>query len=260
MIDSQIFRLPFLVAVIVFITAIPVCSFAQGELDNQNKIYYNNESTRCIIVKNNGIGAGWRYAERLDGFKKKLYEIELTNLKDPKEKKQSSSNFAAGSRYIYGKLNSCFLLRGGMGLQTTYFEKKDKGGIDIKGFYTGGISLAFLKPVYFKYIIGDSSVTTRFNPDPNYQIDGTASFLTGISKTKISPGAYVKYGVNFDYSKREEIIKSVEVGVCIDVFLLKVPILDNGNNNQIIPSMYLIYRWGKIVNDYLKKQEQNGAN
>ena len=49
---------------------------------------------------------------------------------------------------MYGKLNYLFVLRPGIGIQNVINSKPYWGGVEIRYFYYGGLSLGFTKPVY----------------------------------------------------------------------------------------------------------------
>ena len=109
-----------ILAVIVLFGAISL--YAQGELNEQQKVFFRNERSFAILLNTDGIGVSYRGAKRIDYRNKRLFEIEAGTLKHPKEYKLSNPYTQAGN-YIFGKLNSTFYLRGGIGHQHELFQK-----------------------------------------------------------------------------------------------------------------------------------------
>lgn len=232
-----------------------VCSslaFAQGELDDQDKIFYRNEKTYAFLLNSNGIGGNYRYAKRIDAFRKTLYEIEFNYLKHPKEAKISTYN---NRNIVYGKLNAAYTLKGAIGFQNEMFQKRDQGGISIRFFYNFGPSLAILKPIYYEYIINDEVVYDVFQLHTSPNIIGKAPFVYGIENLKVQPGIFGKIGYTFEYSKLDDVFHALELGLAFDAYIGKVPIMETEPNkllfvlpdDQFYLTLFLSYRFGKVI-------------
>jgi hypothetical protein len=251
---------------LVYIPFVLLCSliFAQGEIDDQEKIFYRNERTFAAFLTSTGIGGNFRYAKRITAFKKTLYEIDLVNIKHPKEVKMSTSSTTLASRsFVYGKLNHFYNLRAGIGLQKEIFQKFDKGGISIRYFYNLGPTLGIKKPIYYYIyqISADGQITgqkiEKFDitqhVDP--RIMSRASYFNGIGEISFTPGLYGKVGFTFEFGKYDEILHAIEAGVILDAFLKKIPIMAIENNKQVFFSMFLSYRFGKIIDSRFKSKK-----
>jgi hypothetical protein len=252
-----------LIAVILFfcpVFILPV--FAQGEIDDENKIFYRNEQTYSVNLSSNGLGAGFRYARRMDAFKKTLYEVEFAQIKHQKEIKITfSSSSQLGGSFVYGKLNAFGTLRGGIGLQKELFRKQDKGGISIRYFYLFGPSIGFVKPVYYDIytIVTDpdgnqTEVTSRMRFEPHIlnNIERKAPFYVGLDETSIVPGAYGKFGFTFEFSKKDMAFNAIETGVLLDAFIKKIPIMANEHNTWYFPAFFISYRFGRVIDSQFK--------
>ena len=235
-------------------------TLAQGEIDDEGKIFIRNERTLAILLNSNGWGGNFRYGKRLDAYRKRIYEIDFVGIKHPKEIKIRNSNYIIENqkRYVFGKLNSFFNIRAGIGSQKEIISKFDKGGIAIRYFYSLGTSLGILKPVYYEIIdstvrIGDEYRMyigiTKFSSSIHSAGDiyGKASFFEGIDETTFVPGLFVKFGFSFEYSKTDEIIRAIEAGAVLDAFAKKILIMDTEENNQFFISLFISYRFGKII-------------
>lgn len=240
--------------ILIFLIIQTVALFSQGEIDEQDKIFYRNERTYAFLLNSNGFGGSYRYAKRINGFRKTLYEAEINYLKHPKEKRVTLSY--SNRSIIYGKLNSVLNIKGAIGNQKEIFQKRDLGGISIRRFYNFGFSVAFLKPVYFEFYddVEGTAFYDKFN-EHNIFI-GRAPYTMGINELSVSPGAYAKFGYSFEYSRVDVIFHALEVGVALDAYVLPIRIMDTVSENVIFllpenhffPTLFISYRFGKVIN------------
>ena len=257
----------------VYITA-TILSFLFIKVHSQEiksdipKVFYKNEKTLGLNLNSNGWGIGYRFGDRINYFEKRIYELDFSIIKHPKEIK-SSSTFISSESFVFGKLNSVFDLRLGYGKQNEMFSKRDPGSVAVRFFYSVGASAAFLKPIYYEvlYPLNDSVYGVqeeKFNPDihTSGDISGKASFFTGFDEIKVVPGAYFKTGFNFEFSQSETIIHALEAGVMIQAYLSSLEIMAVDDNQQFYFTLFISYRFGKIVNaqeissEYLKKRRK----
>jgi hypothetical protein len=227
--------------------------YAQGELNEQQKVFFRNERSFGILLNTDGIGISYREAKRIDYRNKLLLEIDAGTLRDQKEYKQSSP-YTQGGSYVFGKLNSTFYLRAGLGHQHELFKKADLGGIAVRYFYTAGPVLAIYKPIYYKvlYIVtaGEYDVKEeKFDASIAIPQDiySKASFTKGLDETKVMPGLYAKAGFNFEYSKEDKIIHAIELGGQVNAFPVKIPIMAVAPNKAVFFSLFVSYRFGVIL-------------
>ena len=231
------------------------------------KIFYRNEKTVAINLFTNGWGLGYRYGNRINYFEKRNYEIDFSVIKHSKEIK-SSSAFLVSESFVFGKLNSVFDLRFGYGKQNEIYGKGDKGSVAVRYFYSIGPSVAFLKPIYYEiYPVNDTTYVVKeekFNPGihTSGDIRGKASFFTGFSEIKLVPGAFLKTGINFEFSQSETRIHALEAGIMLQAYLNSLEIMAVNDNQQFFFTLFVSCRFGKIVNaqeiseDYLKKRKK----
>jgi hypothetical protein len=228
--------------------------FGQGEIDDQDKIFYRNERTYAFLLNSNGFGGNFRYAKRIDAFQKTLYEVEINVLKHPKEQKVLS---LYEHRYIYGKLNSVYTLKGSVGYQNEMYRKRDLGGISIRYFGDIGPTLAFLKPVYYQYIdiYGNLSYDKFQNHKTVYDFVGKGPWSMGLDEISLSPGLYSKIGFSFEYSRIDAIFHALEVGVGLEAYLKKISIMDTAPDkilfllpdDHFFVTLFISYRFGKVI-------------
>lgn len=249
----------FLRYIILTVILVSATLFAEGQsislgdtAVNDPKILLRKEKSGFVMLHTSGLGAGYRSGKHITGYKKRSFEIELTGMKHPKEIKSINPYFDNAKSYIYGKENYLVILRGGIGRQKVINSKPYWGGVELRYFYFGGISMGFLKPVYL-YILYETpspSIYTykieRYDPYKHNgdNIFGRAPFFQGFGKIKPLPGLYFKAGLNFEYGAYDETIKAIECGVTVDAYPKPAPIMAFNTNKSIFLSLYLSFHFG----------------
>lgn len=227
--------------------------FAQGELDQQQKVFFRNEKSFGILLNTDGLGISYRGARRIDFRNKNLLEIDAGTLRLIKEYKQASQ-IVQGSSFVFGKLNTTIFIRGGFGQQHEIYKKADLGGIAIRYFYSAGPVLAVYKPIYYRIVHFTTGneyeiVTKKFDAtiaSPT-EIYSKAGFSKGLDEIKALPGLYAKAGFNFEYSKEDKVIHAIELGGQINAFPKKLPIMYGSFNKSLFFSLFVSYRFGVIL-------------
>ena len=227
--------------------------YGQGELNEQQKVFFRNEKSFAILLNTDGAGISYRAAKRIDFRNKNLLEIDAGYPKLVKEYRQSSL-YTQGS-YIFGKLNTTFYVRAGLGHQHELFKKADLGGIAVRYFYSAGPVLVIYKPIYYRVLhllTGNEYeiIEEKFDPasiaSPQ-DIYSKASFTKGLNETKVMPGLYAKAGFNFEYSKLDKVIHAIEIGAQLNAFPVKIPIMSGSDNKALFFSLFISYRFGIIL-------------
>lgn len=229
--------------------------FSQGELDDGTSILFQNESSYAINIYSSGWGVDYRAGKWINAFKKRIITGGLIIYKDHKEYKENPRS-PYFPKYVFGKENNFFSLRGGFGYQQEVYSKFDKGGIAIKYYYQGGPSIGLLKPIYYNRIISYNPVTYRydtesqiFNKDNIHSpldILSRDSFFKGINETKLRMGLFVEVGASFEFSRDDKKMNALQAGLILEVFHKTVPIMAIERPNWFFLSLFASYRFGKI--------------
>lgn len=226
----------------------------QGDLNEQQKVFFRNEKSFGIQLNTDGIGFSYRTAKRTDYLNKNIIEYEFGTLKHPKEYKLNNP-YTQGSSFVFGKLNFPMYFRASLGRQHELYKKADLGGVAIRYFYSGGPVLVLYKPIYYKviypvslneYLIREEKFNSSIAVPQ--EIWGRASFTKGISETKVLPGIYAKTGFNFEYSKEDKVIHAIEIGATLSAYWKEIPIMASSDNQSIFFSLFVSYRFGIVVN------------
>lgn len=227
----------------------------QSSSNIDNNILYRKERTGYIMAHTSGFGLGYRSGKHKTYLRTFMWEIEGLNIKHSKEIKIASF-YENSKNFVYGKLNNLYVIRGGVGQQHVLNGKPYWGGVEVRLFYFGGLSLGITKPVYL-YIVkyneqtGESFLELeRFDPQQHYigYIYGRGPFIKGFDGLGIYPGLYAKAGLSFEYAAKNQFVKTLECGVFVDGFYKNVPVMAYQNSQFLFSSLYISLHFGKRKN------------
>lgn len=225
--------------------------WAQGTVFEEARTIYKRESTFGVQIHTTGWGLSYRYGFYTSGFSKNIIEADFIGKKHPKEIKTFSSLFDNSNGYVYGKLNSILVLRGGVGRNVVFISKQSVRGIDISYITSIGLSLVYAKPSFLEIINIDedgliSSEIEKYNPEEHTQGDiiGGASYFRGFFSGKFYPGFYAKAGLNFESSFLANKINALEVGAVLDIYPKRIPIMANELNRFYFFNLYVSLTFG----------------
>ena len=213
--------------------------------EEEGVITYRKSFLGGLKLTTDGYG-GFIEIGRAQSIRKSLlFQFDISERKHPKEEKQFNQNNAAGP-YIYGKINYFYPVKLGVQLQYLLGNKGNKNGVSISANAGGGVSLALLRPYLLNYKtigfkgLADDSARFLFE-DP---ISGP-NLGTGFNKLKVTPGAYAKGGLRFDYGKYNELISAVEVGLITEYYTKAIPQMVFSKENKLFFSAYVSIIFGK---------------
>ncbi len=218
-----------------------------------DNVLFRKEMNGALIIHTNGWGLEYRIGRNRSIFNKMMLEFDLLEYKHSKEIKSINPFYTNTRSYIYGKLNTIYMLRAGFGEQKMLNRKPYSGGVELRLFYTGGLSVAFAKPVYLNIMEWD---TTEYRPkinvekyDPNEHfpdnIYGRASFLRGFNELKPYPGAYAKVALGIEFGTINQNTKVAEVGAVVDFYAKAIPIMATQSPEQFFLTLYISFGIGK---------------
>lgn len=233
----------------------------EGYDSTENLILYQKQRTFGVVLHNLGLGVQYRTGKRITYFKTRMWEIEFVSMKSYKQVKVLNPYFTNSRRYVYGKLNDAFFLRGGMVWKKLLNRKPYWGGVELRWIYGGGVSLGIAKPYYlyvlYFYEVGDGYYTydiktERFDPSSQSWDDiyGRAPFTVGLSEITLHPGIYLKTSLNFEFGVQSTKIKALEIGGAIDIAPMGLSIMADNTNQIFFPTLFLNFSFGKRFNKY----------
>lgn len=223
-------------------------ALASGQDPN---VLYRNEGAVNIFAHSRGFGLSYMRAKHITGTRKKILEIQALNMYHPKEIKVST-NTDNSKKFKYGKLNNIFLVRAGVGYQTTLFKKADRKSVEIRTAYFLGGNITFAKPYYvLVYRQGPDGKnyqeSVKYDPDRLTvdSISGKGPLIDGLSGLKVYPGFYAKANLSFEYAPYSNKVKAIETGVILDYYPNALPIMAHNPKENFIITLYVGFTFGK---------------
>ena len=225
-------------------------------------ILYQEERAFDLQLHTNGIAIGYNVGEIRKYYLTRYYHLGLGVIKHPKEYRQAV-NFQGGnlllkssSAFAYGKQNNLIVARAGIGEKRYFSEKSKRKGVAVGISYEGGVSLGILKPYYLNVNrvepSGRGSIVAEKYTEQNAdlfldvnRIYGSASFFKGIDEITIQPGLHAKFGAHFSLGAFDEYVRALEVGVMVDAYFRRVPIMIVENNLPFFLNGYATIQIGK---------------
>jgi hypothetical protein len=227
--------------------------FAGDEEGSKLNVLYRNDASGKIYANTRGLGVSYRRGKHITGKTRSFYEIDFQNLKHPKEIKVSGTA-ESRKRFVYGKINSVFLLRGGVGMQNVIFQKADEKAVEVRVQYSIGPTLGLAKPYYVQVYRSPSvnnaqsqTEDVRFNED-NFTQDsviGKGAFSKGLAETVVYPGISGKFNLSFEYAPYTNFIRAIETGVTVDYFPKALPIMARNPGENIIITLHVGFVFGR---------------
>lgn len=229
-------------------------------------VVYKKEWNMDLRLHTNGAALALNLGRSNSYYETKYYHFELGYLRDPRETKQNKNvtvNFGETSQgFTFGKQNSVIMLRAGWGKKVYWSEKTKRKGAVVGYSYEYGPALALLKPAYLRlvYRVQQDGVdvfelrTEKFSEENedvflNYDdIFGGAGFFTGFNEMSFVPGLQAKGGLHFSIGAYDKSVKALEVGLMLDVFPKKIPILvetESVSNKPYFINLYLNLQFGR---------------
>lgn len=238
---------------ILFVLLCSVMVFSQMPSKPELHVGYRKDWSGGFTLHSSGWGLNVSRGKFKTYKRSNMLSFDLATMKHPKEYRVLNTFDEDSKSYVYGKLNSFFMIRAGYGYRHMLYEKLRPKGIDIFFKFIAGPTIGFAKPVYLKVIKLDANghiidiVDEAYDPEIHneYNIYGNASYFKGVGNTKIHPGAFVKAGLTFEYSSNSDGIKALEVGATLDAFPRKVPIMAKIENKFIFFNLYASILFGK---------------
>lgn len=224
--------------------------------EEEGVIAYRKHNVFGGKLTNDGWGLFYEHARAQSIKKALLFQLDFSERKHVKEKKQTNPYFPA-SPFIFGKINYFYPLKLGVQQQILFGNKSNKNGVAVTGNFGGGLSLGLLRPYYLeiddttsgnrraiKYDSADSSIFVS-----GEKLAGLGVSSAGLSKgwgdIKVKPGAYAKAAMRFDYGRYNEMVNAIEVGVTAEYYFNKIPQLIYTKEKSLFFNVYFALMFGR---------------
>ncbi|MBK9464911.1 MAG: hypothetical protein IPN56_09005 [Chitinophagaceae bacterium] len=184
--------------------------------------------------------------------KTNTYRLDFTEIKHQKEEKSQSAGLIFSNPYIYGKINHFYQATLGFGQQYILGQKGNKNGVAVSAIFNGGLALGLLRPYYVDAIdpISGETKTIRYSKADSSlflgpSIIGGGGFGKGWNEIKMKPGGFVKTAMRFDYGRFNEVVSGIEVGLSIEFYGSKIPIMVDQKDKQMFFQGYISILFGR---------------
>lgn len=182
-----------------------------------------------------------------------LFQLEIAERKHAKEEKENKIN-SPSAPVIFGKMNFFYPVKLGVQQQFLLGNKSNKNGVSVTGNVGGGLTLGLLRP--YELQITDTAGVQRWvkydSPDSLLWVNGFLdprssgpNLGKGWDGLKMTPGAYAKAALRFDYGAYNEMINAVEVGITGEFYSKKIPQLLYNKQRQFFFNAYFTVMFGK---------------
>ncbi|MEO7924545.1 MAG: hypothetical protein ABIR30_12765 [Chitinophagaceae bacterium] len=215
-------------------------------------LVYRKQSVFGVQGRTNGYGIFYELGRMQTNRKTTIYRIDLTEIKHAKEEKSSNAGFFFGNPFIYGKINNFYQLSLGFGQQYILGQKGNKNGVAVTAVYSGGLALGLLKPYYLEVEdpLGGDNKIIKYSEDTKAvflgpTIIGAGGFGKGWNELKIKPGGFAKTALRFDYGRFNEVVSGIEVGLSLEFYGSKIPIMAEQKDKQMFFQGYIALLFGR---------------
>lgn len=250
----------FVILVLLSITSVFAQSIEKTS-DDQLGTRLVKDGSFGFRLNTNGWSLFGTYSKVVSADKYRFYQVELTELRHPKEVRQSSELLStripqSPRPFVYGKQNNFFALNFSVGNRVIIGEKAVRSGVEVNFIYQGGPTLGLTKPYYLDVFRDGSDL---FNPVETIKyteerrddfldlsnIYGASGFTRGLGELRFYPGVHGKAGLHFDWANYSEFVTALEVGLAANVFLRNVPIMIDTVNRPYFIYLFLGIQFGK---------------
>jgi hypothetical protein len=222
---------------------------------------YEHETSYGILQHTKGFGASLQFTKHKTADKYRLLDFNFYSVKHPKEIRLPNRDQVSSRSFVYGKLNSLFVLKANYGARRILADRLAQNTVRINLNYSFGPVLGILKPVYYdvKVLVRDPNpnnpdgriskeIPFRFDEEENSYMQmntvGYANFGYGIGESTFMFGANAKTSVSFEWGREDNKFYSLETGLMVDAFPKDVPIFAYINNDQVFVNLFFALSYG----------------
>lgn len=260
-----------LVLIFALLVVLLPTGYAQKEenpkLAAQKDFLYHKQFDGGMKLSSTGLNFFLQY-----GIIKNIYVTHLFTLEyewhiDYRDKKTKAVPYytSTGRDYYFGVQNRFHVIRFSYGFERALADKAEQKGVRVSWVGFAGGALGLVKPYYLnirypgtdgqpvdiysqRYSAANAAYFTSQSQDPTqlYAIDEAAPIWRGLNQMSPVLGGFARTGLNFDFGKREALVKALEAGVTLDVFYKKIPIyINDASNHFMFVGFYLSFDMGK---------------
>ncbi len=232
------------------------------KIKNSDSEELSKEISFDVKVHTSGFGFAFNYGLIRSAKKTDMFTVGIVTMKHPREIKQSFDVFPgplsnSPKAFIYGKQNSFYGMHFGYGGKRYFSQKAKRRGVAVGYNFSGGPAIGFVKPYHLDLIrftedMNDFEIVSEPYTEENANlflnigtIYGASGFIYGFGKMKFAFGAHAKSGLHFDWGVYNNFVKALDVGIMIEGYHRKIPIMLTEDNKFLFVNLYLTLQLGK---------------
>ena len=171
-----------------------------------------------------------------------FWEISFSEIKHEKQTKLQGTSGAfpdlgMPTPYVFGKINNLYTFQIGYGKENLILPAVMEGNISVSFRYSGGFSVAMLKPYYLKLINVDYNNNTATLEQQKYNhadstlflnsgdILGSSAWGKGLGEITYVPGLYAQTAFAIIPGKNKAFIQVVTLGVNAALYTHNLPLM-----------------------------------
>ena len=218
--------------------------------EEEGNLSFRKQSIFGLQLRTNGYGVFFEMGRRKSERFTNIYVAEITEIKNSKEDKLGAQNFF-GNSYVFGKINNFYQFKLGFGEQYIFGQKGNKNGVAIIGSLQAGFDMGFLKPYYLQVFDSTGEIQSiSYEQDSaafldRGSINGAAGITKGWNGVKLKPGLYIKAALRFDFGRYNEMVQALEIGMSIEGFGSKIPIMLYNDPKQLFFQGHIAFAFGR---------------
>ncbi|PRY86581.1 hypothetical protein [Mongoliibacter ruber] len=190
-------------------------------------------------------GFSFKYGMRIDDTNFQFFGLDLANVKNPKEVRNTT---VLGNSFIFGKSNYLYSIRPYYGRERILFKKAPQQGVQVSVLGAVGPSIGVIAPYFIEYTVNRvETVREQFDPavhQSRFNILGPGRIFEGIGGSDIAFGANAKAAVNFEFGVFKSNVTGLELGYQLEGFTREIPLMPTVENRQVFQSVYFTFFYG----------------
>jgi hypothetical protein len=217
------------------------------KMDDEGELVFDHYWALGFKLSTDGYGIFYDHGKYITNRKTRIFDIELNEIKDPKDHKEAVSGDGYSYNYVsVGRLNNFYELKASIGQQFLLGSKGNKNGVAVTYLYSGGLSLGMLK----QYVLHVQSLSTTQSTYPTifdsaFVVYDALGLGGGWNHLSFSPGLNAKMAMRFDFGRFNQNITAFETGVTGEYYLNEMPLMAYVPPKHLFFSAYISIMFGK---------------
>jgi hypothetical protein len=219
-------------------------------MEEEGELIFNKQSAFGIKLATDGYGISYEKGKFKTNNRTLLFQFELNEKKSPKDHKVAAAGYNGYNfnSVVVGKLNNVYEFKMAVGQQHLIGGKGNKNGVAVTFLYTGGFSLALLKPYFVEVQDQEGNQFKSRYPtiiDSGFIELGASGFFVGWDQLSVKPGVNAKTALRFDYGRFNQTVTAIEAGVTGEYYFSKLPMLYQVPQKNFFFNAYVTIMFGR---------------